>query len=248
MDTLTPLQAIFCSLVVVAAFAVRGGAGFGGGVIAVPLLALVLPLQLIVPLMTALNFMASIGHGVRHRRLIQWGDMKRLMPPAMLGIGLGLYLFAVVDARPLSRALGVFVILYALYAFSMAGRPPQVAERWMKPLAAAMGASAGLVSTLFGGAAGPLFVIYLNARQLDKNQFRATITAIMVCMSVVRLGGYASLGFLDWSGLQYLVVAIPMMLIGGYVGNRLVRRIDQRRFDRALGALLIVSGAALLLK
>jgi uncharacterized membrane protein YfcA len=248
MDTLSPLQAVFCSLVVVAAFAVRGGAGFGGGVIAIPLLALVLPLQLIVPLMTALNFMASIGHGVRHRRLIQWGDMMRLMPSALLGIGLGLYLFAVVDARPLSRALGVFVILYALYAFSIAGRPPQVAERWMKPLAAAMGATAGLVGTLFGGAAGPLFVIYLNARRLDKNQFRATITAIMVCMSVVRIGGYASLGFLDWGGLKYLVVAIPMMWLGGYLGNRLVRRINQQWFDRVLGILLIVSGAALLLK
>jgi hypothetical protein len=248
MDPLGPLQAVFCSLVVLAAFAVRGGAGFGGGVIAVPLLALVLPLQLIVPLMTALNFMASIGHGVRHRRLIQWRDLMRLMPSALLGVGLGLYLFAVVDARPLSRALGVFVILYALYAFSTAGRLPAVAERWMKPLAAAMGASAGLVGTLFGGAAGPLFVVYLNARRLDKNQFRATITAIMVCMSVVRIGGYAGLGFLDWSGLRYLVVAIPLMWLGGVLGERLVRRIDQRRFDRVLGALLIVSGAALLLR
>jgi hypothetical protein len=248
MDALSPLQAVFCCLVVVAAFAVRGGAGFGGGVIAVPLLALVLPLQLIVPLITTLNFMASIGHAVRDWRLVQWSDLMRLMPFALLGVGVGLYLFAIVDARPLSRALGVFVILYALYAFATAGRPPKVAERWMKPLAAAMGASAGLVGTLFGGAAGPLFVIYLNARRLDKNQFRATITAIMIAMSVVRIGGYASLGFLDLSGLKYLVVAIPMMWIGGYLGNRLVRRIDQRRFDRALGMLLIVSGVALMLR
>ena len=248
MDALSPLQAVYCSLVVVVGFAVRGGAGFGGGVVAVPLLVVVLPLQLVVPVMTALNFMASAGHGVRNRRAIQWRDLVRLIPFALLGVGLGLYLFTVVDPRPLSRALGLFVILYAVYMLASAGRLPQVPERWLNPLAAAMGASAGLAGTLFGGTAGPLFVIYLNARRLAKDEFRATITAIMICMSLVRITGYASLGFLDFSGLKYLAAAIPLMWLGGYIGERLVRRIDQRRFERVLGAVLIVGGAALLLK
>jgi hypothetical protein len=248
MDALSPLQAVYCSLVVVAAFAVRGGAGFGGGVVAVPLLVVVLPLQLVVPVMTALNFIASVGHGVRHWRLIQWRDLARLMPFALLGVGLGLYLFKVVDARPLSRALGVFVILYALYVLTSAGRLPQVPERWLRPLAATMGACAGLAGTLFGGAAGPLFVIYLNARRLARDEFRATITSIMICMSVVRITGYASLGFLDFSGLKYLALAIPLTWLGGWIGERLVRRIDQRRFERVLGAVLIMGGAVLVLK
>jgi uncharacterized membrane protein YfcA len=248
MDTLSPLQAIFCAVVVIAGFAVRGGAGFGGGVVTVPLLVLVLPIQLIVPVMTTLNFLASIRHGVRDRRMIQWRDIKRLMPAAFLGVGLGLYLFKAVDARPLSRALGVFVIFYAIYMLATAGRLPQVAERWAKPLAAVMGAGAGLVGTLFGGAAGPLFVIYLNTQRLSKDQFRATMTAIMMGMSVARIGGYASLGFLDLGGLKYLAAAIPLMLVGGYLGDLIVRHIDQRRFERVLGVVLIGSGVVLLLK
>ena len=248
IDTLGPMQALFCALVVIAGFAVRGGVGFGGGVVAVPLLALVLPIQLIVPVMTTLNFLASVRHGVRDRRMIQWRDVKRLMPAALGGVALGLYLFTAIDPRPLSRALGVFVILYALYMFATAGRLPEVAERWSKPLAAVMGAGAGLVGTLFGGAAGPLFVIYLNTQRLSKDEFRATMTAIMMAMSVARISGYASLGFLDLSGLKYLAVAIPLMLVGGYLGDLVVRRIDQRRFERALGALLIGSGVVLLFK
>ena len=248
MEALSPLQAVYCSLVVVAGFAVRGGAGFGGGVVTVPLLAVVLPIQLVVPVMTALNFLAAARHGVRHWNAIQWRDLMRLMPPALLGVGLGLYLFTVLDPRPLSRALGFFVIVYAVYVFASAGRLPQVPERWLALLAAAMGASAGLAGTLFGGAAGPLFVIYLNARRLAKDQFRATITAIMVCMSVVRITGYASLGFLDFSGLKYLAAAIPLVLLGDYLGERLVRRIDQRHFEQVLGAVLIVGGTVLVLK
>jgi uncharacterized membrane protein YfcA len=216
--------------------------------VAVPLLVVVLPLQLVVPVMTVLNFLAAAGHGVRHRHAIQWRDLGRLIPFALVGVALGLYLFTVVDARPLSRALGVFVICYATYVLAAAGRLPVVPERWLALLGAAMGASAGLAGTLFGGAAGPLFVVYLNARRLARDEFRATITAIMICMSVARIAGYAGLGFLDLSGLKYLAAAIPLMWLGGFIGERLVRRVDQRRFERVLGAVLIMGGFVLVLK
>ena len=248
MCALSPLDAAFCALVVVAAFAIRGTAGFGGGIVAVPMLALVLPLQQVVPLMTALTFLASAGQGVRDRRRIQWREVIRLVSFALPGVALGLYLFSVLDPRPLSRALGVFVMLYAVYAFALAGRKPALAERWVYPLAAAVGFTAGLVGTLFGGAAGPVFVIYLGARTLDKDQFRTTMTAIMVCMAIVRLTGYASLGFLDATGLRYLAAAVPLMMLGSYIGERLVRHIEQRRFERVLGGILIVSGAMLVVK
>ena len=248
MFALSPLDAAFCALVVVAAFAIRGTAGFGGGIVAVPLLALVLPLQQIVPLMTALNFLASAGQGWRGRRQIQWREVARLVLFALPGVALGLYFFSVLDPRPLSRALGVFVMLYAVYALVMAGRRPALPERWVYPLAAAAGFAAGLAGTLFGGAAGPMFVIYLGARALDKNQFRTTMTAIMVCMAIVRLCGYASLGFLDATGLKYLAAAIPLMMLGSYLGERLVRRVEQRRFERVLGVILVVSGAVLILR
>lgn len=42
MEALGPAQLVFCALVVMAAFAVRGTTGFGGNAIAVPLLTLVL--------------------------------------------------------------------------------------------------------------------------------------------------------------------------------------------------------------
>jgi len=248
MLPLSPLEAVFCALVVVAAFAVRGTAGFGGGIVAIPLLALVLPLQQIVPLMTALMFLASLGHGVRDWRKVQGREVVRLVSCALPGVALGLYLFAVLDPRPLSHALGVFVMLYAVYAFVTAGHKPELPERWINPLAGVAGFAAGLAGTLFGGAAGPVFVMYLGARPLDKDQFRATMTAIMVCMSVVRLTGYASLGFVDATGLRYLAAGVPLMLLGGYLGERLVRRIAQRRFERVLGVILIASGAMLLVR
>ena len=248
MDALGPLQLIFCALVVTLAFAVRGGAGFGGGAIAVPLLALVLPLQVAVPAVSVLNMLSSIGHGIRDWRKIVWSEILRLIPFTLLGVGMGLYLLAQLDPKPLAKALGVFVILYAVYAMVTAGRALPLPRRLLAPLGALMSSAAGFVGTLFGGAAGPLYVIYLSALKLERDCFRVTITTIMLFQGLTRIGGYAGLGLFNSATLSVLAAALPMMLIGSYFGARLIRRFDQAKFNRALSCVLLVSGLALLIK
>jgi uncharacterized membrane protein YfcA len=248
METLGPLQLVFCALVVTLAFAVRGGAGFGGGAIAVPLLALVLPLQVAVPAVTVLNMLSSVGHGVRDWRKIAWSEILRLIPFSMLGVGTGLYLLSQLDPKPLARGLGVFVILYALYALVTAGREIMVPRRLLAPLGALMSSSAGIVGALFGGAAGPMYVIYLNALKLERDVFRVTITTIMLFQGLTRLGGYAGLGMYNSATLTVLAAALPMMLIGTYFGVRLIHRFDQTKFNRVVSCVLIFSGLALILK
>lgn len=248
MAALGPPEILYCALVLVAAFAVRGGAGFGGGAVAVPLLALVLPLQSVVPVVTAFNMLSSIGHGVRDWGSIKWREILLLAPFSVAGVAIGIYLLSRLDPEPLSRALGVFVMVYAVYSLATAGRKVAVARRWLAPLGAAMGAVAGLVGALFGGAAGPLYVIYLNAAGLARDAFRVTITMIMLFQGLTRIGGYAALGFYDAAVLGMLVAGLPMMLLGSWLGARAVSRYDQTKFNRAIALVMMCSGAALLLK
>ncbi|MCW5604976.1 MAG: sulfite exporter TauE/SafE family protein [Burkholderiales bacterium] len=248
MEALGTPQLVFCALVVMLAFAVRGGAGFGGGAIAVPLLALVLPLQVVVSAVAVLNMLSSVGHGVRDWRGIVWREILRLIPYTLLGVGIGLYLLAKLDPKPLSRALGIFVVLYALYSMTVAGRALAVSARWRGWLCAATGTSAGFIGTLFGGAAGPLYVVYLNALKFDRDAFRVTITTIMLFQGLARITGYAGLGFYNAATLTLLAAALPVMLIGSWFGMRIVQRFDQARFSFAVGCVLMVSGFALIFK
>ena len=48
--------------------------------------------------------------------------------------------------------------------------------------------------------------------------------------------------------LTLLVMALPLMLAGSWLGVRLIRRFDQALFNRAVGVVLLVSGAALTFK
>lgn len=248
METLSLPQIIFCALVILLAFAVRGGAGFGGGAVAVPLLALVFPVPITVAVVTILNMLSSIGQGVLDWRKIVWKEVWRILPGSLFGVFIGIYLLTLMDTQPLAQALGVFVVIYAIYVMWFADRMPVIAPRWMLAVAGVTSVAAGIIGAVFGGAAGPVYVIYLNSVKLGKDAFRMTITTIMLFQGLTRVAGYLTLGLYDSGALTLLAAALPMMVVGSVLGVRVVRRFDQTMFSRAVGVVLLASGAALIFK
>lgn len=248
MEAIGAGQFAFCALVLIAAFAVRGGAGFGAGAVAVPLLALALPVQVAVPVVSVLILVSSIGQSLANWRKVVWAEVLRVTPFTLVGVALGLYLLSQIEAKSLRVALGIFVILYAIYAFAAAGYTPTVARRWVNPLAATLGLGAGCIGALFGSASSPFYAIYLNVLRLEKDQFRITITTIVLFLNIFRLSGYVGLGFFHTAALIMLAAALPLMLLGAYLGDHIVRRLDQQKFGRFIAGVLFVSGAALLVK
>lgn len=248
MEALGILQLVFCAVVVVAAFAVRGTTGFGGNAVAVPLLTLVLPIHHVVAVMAALTIISSLGHWRRSWGRIVWAEILRAAPFTLIGVVAGLFLFRTLDAHILTRAFGVFVILYAIYAIATSGRMLPLPRKWLWPLAVVLCTLAGLVGTLFGGAAGPLYAIYLGALRLEKDSFRVTITTILMTQAIMRVTGYFKVGFYDDATLLMMAAALPLMLIGARLGGLTAGRINQMLFNRIVGAVLMGSGVLLLFK
>lgn len=101
---------------------------------------------------------------------------------------------------------------------------------------------------LFGGAAGPLYVIYFSNLDLARDVFRVTVTTALLVQAALRAAGYAGLGFYDRTTLAVLAVALPFMWLGGRVAERVASRIEPHVFGRIVGAVLLSSGAALLFR
>jgi len=248
METLSVIQLAFAALVITVAFAVRGTAGFGGQVVAVPLLALVLPLPLVLSAVVVLAALASTGHLLRERAKIDWREIRRLLPYSLLGVIAGLYLLQHLDMRVLTKSFGVFVILYGCFALATASRPLRIPERAVYAAGAILSTLAGATGATFGAAAGPLYVIYFNARQLERDVFRVTIATILMVQGLLRMGGYVRLGFYDYATLVLIAAGLPLMLLGSVIGTWLAGRLDQRRFNLGISVLLLLSGTALLFK
>jgi len=243
---LTPLVLGYCGVVVLAAYTVRSAVGFGGGLIAIPLLALVLPVPLVVPLVTLLGLTQSVRYVSFERRSIHWPELRRLLLPSALGVLIGLYLFSALDPIWLSRALGAFLLMYVGLALFGPHSGLHADPRLVPFLAGPLGAAAAIVATLFGGMAGPIYVTYLDLARLDKNQFRATVQTILLVLAVMRMAGYIATGAIDMDALVAFGLALPAMIAGTYLGNCLHVRVSQRHFSTLVYLVLVASGTVLL--
>jgi len=99
MEVLSSGQLAAALAVVGAAYVVRGIAGFGSGLIATPLLLLLLPLTLAVPLVVILDYAASAVQGIRDRRRIAWREIVHVLPTAVAGVAVAFWLFKLLDPQ-----------------------------------------------------------------------------------------------------------------------------------------------------
>jgi hypothetical protein len=228
--------------VVFFAYLVRGIAGFGSALIAVPLLALVLPISLVVPLVVFLDYLGSASQGIKNKEHIVWRDIWPLLPFSLLGIVTSLYVMESIDPHILTLCLGGFIVLFAVYQLL-----PLNFGHASRAAACPSGLLAGFVGTLFG-TGGPFYVIYLNLRKHDKTSFRATMASIFLIDGAMRLIGYAAKGFYNLETFYYIICAIPVAGLGLYFGGRIHTVLGREAFVRLISVLLLGSGTALLMK
>ncbi len=229
----------FAPLIALAAYFVRGVAGFGSALVASPLLAQFFPLTLVVPLVVILDNGGSILQAWRHRGLIAWPDLWPLLPFSFIGIAVALHLHAWLASEALKLALGLFVLAFALYQLLPLPQST-ISRRWAAPA----GFLGGLVGGLFG-TGGPFYVIYYRLRQLPKTPMLASFAMTFVLDGGVRILGFAWGGHYTEQHAWLLALMAPAAWLGLQLGHRLHLGLTQSQFTRILSALLLVSGSLL---
>jgi uncharacterized protein len=202
----------------------------------------------LIPAWTLIGLVASITLFGRDRRHVAWGDIARLVPTCVIGILVGLYLFKTLDSAVLAKGLGVLILLYGLCSLLATWRPP---ARWsVSPRVAApiVGLFGGIVGTTFGTMASVFFAMYFDALRRAKDQFRATMNAILLALVLLRGAGYWAVGEYTRDVLVTAAIALPMMLAGIFIGNRVHTGLSELAFRRLVSGALIVSGLALLVR
>lgn len=238
-----PELAAVCAAITLA-YTVFGFVGFGANLVALPLLAHVMSLRIAVPLLLVLDLFSATLMGVKNRQLIDLGEIKRLTPTLLLGLGLGLVVLQHAAERWLLVLLGSFVGGFALW--SLFGRAPQQAAspHWAWPA----GLAGGIFSALFG-TGGPAYTLYLACRITDTARLRATIGALILGTALLRLALFAGTGFFAHPGLPTLAaLGVPCAIAGYLIGSRVHARLPQAQVRQAIWVLLILSAASLLVR
>ncbi|MCU7834391.1 MAG: sulfite exporter TauE/SafE family protein [gamma proteobacterium symbiont of Taylorina sp.] len=241
LDALTVTQFISCFIIILTAFTVRGITGFGSGLIAIPLLALMFPVSIAVPLLGILDYISALTHGIKLRSDIRWKQILPLFPFSLLGVVSALYLFNTVDALLLKKSLGIFIIIYAIYSLLTIKPHTHKSIFWAIP----GGIFGGLIGALFG-TGGPFYVIYLQLQGLTKATFRASIAIIFLLDGSARIIAYSMNGFYTRDIILLILVSLPIMMLGMYIGEHVHTNISQQTMRKGIGVLLLLSGSALI--
>src|ERR1700733_6119454 len=103
---------------------IRSALGFGEALIAVPLLALVLPVQVAAPLAVLVSITVAVIVVAQDWRNVHVRSAGWLVFSTLFGIPLGLLLLKTAPESMVKAILGMFIIAFAPY--SLAGRKPEL--------------------------------------------------------------------------------------------------------------------------
>src|SRR5690606_13484727 len=102
-------------------------------------------------------------------------------------------------------------------------------------------------ATMIGNAAGPILTVYLLAMRLPKFAFVATGAWFIMILNYtkIRLQIFVWEN-VSWTGFLLSLTALPFLLLGGFIGIKIVHRLPEQQFKRLMIALTVVSTLFLL--
>lgn len=245
---------VVCVLIMAGAQLIYATVGFGAGMFAVALMALVLPdLTGIVVVLLMLTFVTEVWVLARNWRSAKVRLLGWLVPGMVVGLWLGTRILATTDVGILKRFLGLVVIGAGLYfvielragqSSASKARSETESSRKASWISLPVGLLAGLLGALFG-TGGPPAIIFLRAYRLDKAAFRSTIMVFFLLMSLVRAGTYTQAGLITVDRVVAAALLLPGSVAGIVIGMVIHKRVSERQFSQAVSLLLVTLGALL---
>jgi hypothetical protein len=230
-------------VVVFVATLFRSAFGFGEALIAVPLLALFIPLKVAPPLAVLVSITIAAVVVAQDWRKIHVSSAGLLVGSTLFGIPAGLTLLASSHQKAVKVALAIFIIVFSTY--SLLGRKPPELKSDSKAWLVSCGFVAGVTGGAFG-MNGPPLVIYGAMRRWSAQHFRATLQAYFLPASVIGMGGYWLAGLWDAAVTHYYLVCLPLLLPAVWLGRVVNHRLHGDTFLKYVYVVLAGIGAVLL--
>jgi len=212
-------------------------AGFGGAAVLLPILVLVFGVRDAIPILTVAQL---IGNGSRvwfnrrelKLRVVGWFSLGGI-PSALIG---GM-LFASAPLAYLNRLLGLFLLLMVIYRHMNGSHFERMPLRGFAPL----GAVSSFLSALLGSV-GPLMAPFFLSYGLVKGAYIGTEALATVVMHVTKLIAYGSTSLLTFDNIVVGVALGPIMVLGSFLGKKLVDQISESLFVWIIEATMVIAG------
>jgi uncharacterized membrane protein YfcA len=226
--------------------------GFAGlGMIATPMLALVMPpLQGAAILLPLLIVQDVISVWTYRRDWSAW-NLKVLMPGAAIGMGAGALFAGSVSNAAIELTVGAIGLFFVFYSWVIKWVRPSFVRAGDIPrqphvvVAVICGALSGFMSLLIQVGAPP-YQIHILPQRLDKLTMVGTTVIFFAFMNLMKIVPYFALGQFSMRNFATSVALLPLAVAANLFGIWLVRKTPTERFYQIAYVLMLVISLALL--
>lgn len=243
-NALDPVVAYVVSVVFVATL-IRSSFGFGEALVAVPLLAMRIPVTTAAPLAVMVSIVVATAVVAQDWRHVELRSASGLILSSLPGIPVGILLLARGNEHVVKSLLGILIAAFSIY--SLAARKPRHLPADHRGFLMGCGFLAGVLGGAYG-MNGPPLAIYGALRGWPPQHFRATLQGYFLPASLLGRAGYAAAGLWNAAITRYFLLSLPAVAVAILLGRAINRRLSGHGFFRFVYAGLIVIGCVLIVQ
>jgi uncharacterized membrane protein YfcA len=210
--------------------------GFGFALLSMPIMTLAVPVQQAVVISTLLGCLSTSWQAWHLRANAIRPLVKRLSLAAFAGMPLGLFILNVVSDKTLKLTLGIAVLVATALL---------MAHINLKHAGPALDVGVGFVSGVLNTSLstnGPPLVFGLQARHLEADEFRATISMVFAFSNIVGIALFAIDGKFTTDGVKAALIALPAWFVGQALAWPIRRHVQGERFRTLVLSMLTIAG------
>ena len=239
---------VLTMIAALAAGLIKTAFGIGAGVFLTPLLSMIMFPKTAVALMAPMMLVTDITTLWMHWK--KW-DLKYILllsPGFLIGVLAGSYYLAWASPSLTKVTIGIIAMVFSTYQIARIKYPKTFSGIDVSN-------TTGVIISLLAGAAsaiahsgGIILTIYLITKKLGKSSFVATLVGILFLSDLLKMVTYTKLGLLTQPILISGLELIPVLLIGSWLGNRLIKKLSDTQFVLYVNILILISGILLTVK
>ncbi len=225
-----------------AAFFVKGLCGFANTLVFQSILSFGQANSLITPVELVVGYPTNAILAFRHRDKI---DYKMALPLASILVLSGIpgaLLLKRLDSSLIKVIFGIIIILIGLEMFYRESHPKEIKRSKVGFLIT--GILAGLLCGLFG--IGVILGAYISRLTGDTKALKANMGFIFFLENTCRIINYSICGIITGEVLRQVVILLPFMLLGLFLGMKSSNILDERIVKKIVIVAIVFSGIALI--
>ncbi|MRT93020.1 sulfite exporter TauE/SafE family protein [Ancylomarina sp. 16SWW S1-10-2] len=231
-------------LIVSVASLVKGITGFGFALISLPPLLIWYSPKELIPVLILCNLFASLVIVLqkKDKKLVNKQFQSLIVYGAFFTV-VGVLALKYISEDILITIMSIFFILLSVVSLIGIKYSIKLSDLSYKLAGMFLGFLTGSISI-----SGPPLALFLNSANVDNQEFREIFSWFSIVTSLVALVGYAFLGLLTTTTFKMVLIFLPILYLGSFVGKRLNHRIPPLLFKNISLCITLLSSLFLLLK